>query len=101
MCIIESTKPVYAASTSTHNAQCVWNGQTYHASSRGSIVASMARTLIKAGHPDAPWQLTRDGEVVLMGGSLHRVAGLTITEDDTHGLRVQKFRRRAEEAIAA
>ncbi len=52
---------------------------------------ALPRLLVAAGVPDQPWQAERTGRPVLRRPSLHRLAGLTISKDDT-GMHLRKWR---------
>jgi len=68
------------------------DGREYRAESHSSCECALARMLVAAGVPDQPWQTVHaDGTVGLRGKSLHRQAGLTVTESDRGGLRLRKF----------
>jgi hypothetical protein len=64
-------------------ASAVWDGTTYTARTSHGAAMAVARTLMAAGCPDQPWQaVSPDGERLLHGGSLHRLANLTVSEAD-------------------
>jgi hypothetical protein len=66
----------------TDVAEHDWRGQHYRVEATNGATMRLARTLVSAGAPDAPWQAVRSGRVVLMGGSLHRVdAWVRVMED--------------------
>ena len=48
----------------------------------------LCRKLLAAGHPDQPWQATRDGEVVLSGRSIAWLAGRDCVETQGGGPRM-------------
>ncbi len=62
--------------------------------SRHGAVMALARRPVAVGVLDGPWQAERNGVSVLRGPNLHRLAGLTIHEDDK-GIRLRKWRGRA------
>lgn len=79
------------------------DGRTFAAVSSNGASMALARQLVAAGYMDGPWQAVgRDGKRRLCGPSLHRLAKLTIRENDRVGLRLERFRpfdpaiRRAE-----
>lgn len=56
---------------------------------------ALARQLVAAGYRDGPWQAVgRDGKPRLVGPSLHRLAKLTIRENDRDGIRLRPFEAR-------
>jgi hypothetical protein len=59
---------------------------------RGSALMRCARQLVAAGCEDQSWQACgHDGQRRLFGGSLHRLAKLTVTEDQKGGLRFAAY----------
>ena len=71
-------------------AQAHYRGRLWQASSRNGATMVLARDLVAAGVPDGPWRaVDRDGRSCFGGGSLHRLAGLTVKERDRQGLRIE------------
>ena len=62
-------------------AWCEWDGRRFEARSPSSAVMELARRLVAAGAPDGPWRsVTPTGTPSMSGGSLHRLARLTVSE---------------------
>lgn len=60
------------------------------ASSRNGASMKLARMLVDAGYPDAPFQTRRGRKVCMTGDSLHALAQLTVTEG-AHSPRIVKW----------
>jgi hypothetical protein len=74
-------------------ASVTWNGRTYEARSTHGSTMRLARALVAAGCEDQPWEArTPTGLRTVFGKSLHGLAGLTISERDGGGLRVERYR---------
>jgi hypothetical protein len=58
------------------------DGHDFHAKSRASAIAKLARSLLEAGIQDQPWEAYRNGKCSMRGRSLCGVAKLTISEPD-------------------
>lgn len=68
-------------------------GRTVRAVSRRGATMALARRLVAAGCADQPWQAVGvDGRLRFHGPSLHRLAGLTIREDDRVGPLLEAYR---------
>jgi hypothetical protein len=73
-------------------AEAVFAGQVFRAASRHGVTMALARRLVAAGCADMAWQsVGADGRVRLCGPSLHRLARLTIEENDA-GFRIRRWR---------
>ena len=73
------------------------------AMSRNGAQMRLARMLVGVGVPDRPWRTVRSGRIRMFGPSLHRSAGLMVTEGD-HRPRIVAFvphPRSVPEEIAA
>jgi hypothetical protein len=79
------------------SVSCEWAGQRFEARSRSSAIMELARRLVAAGAPDAPWQsVTVDGEPSTYGPSLHRLAWLTIKEGVREGIKLGRYQERPD-----
>ncbi len=90
---IHPTEPAKPMGRETHTASAIWGGVQHVARTAGATIMELARVLVVAGCPDAPWQAKRGNKVALHGPSLHRLAGLVITESDAIGPRVAPYRK--------
>ncbi len=79
-------------------ATCEWWGRRFEAVSRHGATMALARLLVEAGCPDLPWEAGRPGKRDMFGPSLHRLAGLTVEENDHHGPVFRPFKPRSAEA---
>ena len=70
----------------------------HRAESRHGATMALARILVAGGVPDGPWQAERNGVPVMRGPSLHRLAGLTITEDGGRE-RIIKWRAKVDSGV--
>jgi hypothetical protein len=76
----------------TDAAEATHNGRTFQARSRHGATMKLARILREAGCADQPWEAYgHDGRSRLMGSSLHGLAGLTVQESNTQGLRIAPY----------
>ena len=79
---------VRVGATGIDVAEAEHAGQLYRATSRHGATMALARMLVAAGAADTAWQaLDAGGAVRVYGASLHRLARLTVHEEDTRGLR--------------
>ncbi len=80
----------------TDIATATWNGQPFQARSASGATMALARQLLAAGCPDQPWLcLNADGQPILRGKSLHRLATLTLKETD-RGLSFGRYQERPD-----
>ena len=89
-------RTVYAPrnGAATDEAEATHNGQTIQARSRHGATMKLARMLVEAGCPDQSWAAYgHDGRLRLSGSSLHGLAGLTVQESDTRGIRIIPYRQ--------
>lgn len=67
-------------------------GKTYEAKSRNGATMRLARQMVQDGLPDGAWQVVNEqGRVRYSGGSLYRLAKLTVHETDREGPRFGKY----------
>jgi hypothetical protein len=83
--------PPKGTSPPRYVASAEWNDLPYVAISQSEPSCKLARMLVAAGAPDGPWEATQDGTVVWRGRSLHRWAGLTVSEPDRGPATFVKF----------
>jgi len=66
----------------TDQATAEWEGQSFIARSWHGVTMALARQLVGAGCPDQPWEAhNAEGQRLLFGSSLHRLAQMTIGGD--------------------
>lgn len=83
-------------------AEIMIEGRPYQAISKNGVTMKLARRLVEAGYGNGPWQAVfPDGRLRLQGPSLHRLAKLTVQENDHSGLRLKQYRAFASRPLKA
>ncbi len=79
--------------TGAHRATITLDGATISATAATGATMQLARKIIAAGYPDAPWEARgSDGALRLHGPSIQRLAGWTVSETERRGPRLRRFR---------
>ncbi|GAN79019.1 hypothetical protein [Acidocella aminolytica] len=93
---IELLPPVLRSPTGggplVERARCEVGGITYEAESKSGAICEICRGLMAAGVPDGPWRAYRDGKLALIGRSVHRMAGMAVSEGGKSGPKWVKWR---------
>lgn len=85
-------------SNGVDTAEMDWDGRPFRAESRHGASMALARRVVEAGAPDGPWEALapQTGTRALYGPSLHRMARLTVEENDRSGPRFTRWVPRPE-----
>ena len=81
-------------------ATAIADGRSYEARTRHGATMNIARQMMADGLPDGPWHVVdAEGKLRYSGPSLHRLAGLTVVENDTIRPVIRRYRPMDEAAI--
>lgn len=81
-------------------ATAIADGRPYEARTRYGATMKIARQMMADGLPDGPWRVVdTEGKLRYSGPSLHRLAGLTVAENDRIGPDIRRYRPMDEAAI--